>query len=352
MDDYRLISKTFRCDNCDKRFRKLVNVSDLKTRCESCGDEGAFAIEESEFNREEADRTYRIAFNHLDENFERQFHPRTDLLDRDPNNIYGDARRVSPRAGGVGASGQRGQREAERTFTTSRPTQVRISPTTSQARASPTTRIPTQTRIPSITGQLFIPYSISPFSGSVRRQPVNFPFGNFFSDFLGIGLPSENFFMDNFASNFSSNFEDPLTRIIFLQSMQNQPSGTPPASKEVLKKLKRFKMNEEFCKKSEKGALEYPSCSVCLTEIAKNEPTLLIPCGHMFHDGCINKWLEMHNTCPVCRYELPTDDQDYEGARQGRSQNGSPNFNRNRENENVNPNIMQNINANASPRRF
>ena len=118
------------------------------------------------------------------------------------------------------------------------------------------------------------------------------------------------------------------------------------------RELKRFKMNEEFCKKSEKGALEYPSCSVCLTEIAKNEPTLLIPCGHMFHDGCINKWLEMHNTCPVCRYELPTDDQDYEGARQGRSQNGSPNFNRNRENENVNPNIMQNINANASPRRF
>ena len=32
---------------------------------------------------------------------------------------------------------------------------------------------------------------------------------------------------------------------------------------------------------------------------------LQLPCGHCFHGGCIRPWLLEHNTCPVCRHELP-----------------------------------------------
>lgn len=41
------------------------------------------------------------------------------------------------------------------------------------------------------------------------------------------------------------------------------------------------------------------SCSICLDETTKCERTLY--CGHQFHDQCIEKWLEDHNTCPNCR---------------------------------------------------
>lgn len=178
----------------------------------------------------------------------------------------------------------------------------------------------------------FIPFSSSPFARSVRRSPFNFSvFESFFPEEGIFENPMESFFFDNFASNFSSNFFDPLTRIVFAQSMQNQHQGNPPASKSILDKLKKFKMSKEYCQKDSQdpNKLEYPSCSICLTDIAEGNDTILLPCGHMFHVDCISKWLGIHNTCPLCRFELPTDDIDYERERNNRNMQRNANIARN-----------------------
>jgi hypothetical protein len=47
-------------------------------------------------------------------------------------------------------------------------------------------------------------------------------------------------------------------------------------------------------------------CSVCQELFELDSTCLKLPCTHCFHKDCIVPWLKDHNTCPVCRKELPT----------------------------------------------
>ncbi|KAK8259897.1 hypothetical protein V6Z11_D13G086200 [Gossypium hirsutum] len=31
-----------------------------------------------------------------------------------------------------------------------------------------------------------------------------------------------------------------------------------------------------------------------------------MPCSHIFHGDCIEKWLKQNHYCPICRFEMPT----------------------------------------------
>eukprot|EP00826_Nyctotherus_ovalis_P004948 TRINITY_DN1109_c0_g2_i2.p1 TRINITY_DN1109_c0_g2~~TRINITY_DN1109_c0_g2_i2.p1 ORF type:complete len:370 (-),score=70.05 TRINITY_DN1109_c0_g2_i2:168-1277(-) len=132
---------------------------------------------------------------------------------------------------------------------------------------------------------------------------------------LGINLQD---FGLNFASNFGHNN---LLDLVQLISMSDPVSnGKPPASKAVLSKLPVFSLEQKHCKKNAQGNIEQPNCAVCCNDIKLGEKAQLIPCGHMFHPECIKPWFMQHNTCPICRYELPTDDPYYEEIRRNNIQ--------------------------------
>lgn len=43
-------------------------------------------------------------------------------------------------------------------------------------------------------------------------------------------------------------------------------------------------------------------CPICLSEFRDTESVKMIPnCGHVFHPGCIDTWLESQVSCPLCR---------------------------------------------------
>ncbi|RAL52126.1 hypothetical protein DM860_014953 [Cuscuta australis] len=54
--------------------------------------------------------------------------------------------------------------------------------------------------------------------------------------------------------------------------------------------------------RKEKYGLE---CAICLVEFEDESVLrLLTSCNHVFHQECIDLWMESHKTCPVCRQAL------------------------------------------------
>nr|XP_023016091.1 E3 ubiquitin-protein ligase RNF181-like [Leptinotarsa decemlineata] len=81
----------------------------------------------------------------------------------------------------------------------------------------------------------------------------------------------------------------------------NVGTTAPPASRSAVEALPTEKITSEGSK-----------CPICLKEHPKGESVKKLPCGHLYHKDCILPWLSKTNSCPVCRHELPTDDEDYE----------------------------------------
>ena len=57
------------------------------------------------------------------------------------------------------------------------------------------------------------------------------------------------------------------------------------------------------------------TCCVCIEDFSLGEKVTRLPCGHLLHRPCAEMWLGRHCTCPVCRYELRTDEPWFERER-------------------------------------
>ncbi|XP_065846975.1 E3 ubiquitin-protein ligase CIP8 [Euphorbia lathyris] len=82
--------------------------------------------------------------------------------------------------------------------------------------------------------------------------------------------------------------------------------GAPPAAKSIVSALPTIEIT------SEKQTL---ACAICKDMVNVGEKETRLPCGHGYHGGCIVPWLASRNSCPVCRFELATDDSEYEADR-------------------------------------
>ncbi|GAA0173048.1 hypothetical protein LIER_41449 [Lithospermum erythrorhizon] len=76
-------------------------------------------------------------------------------------------------------------------------------------------------------------------------------------------------------------------------SMIGGKHGPLPASKASIEALRCVDVDEGF------------ECSICLGEGLQDVNEM--PCKHLFHSGCINKWLGIHGSCPICRVRMPVE---------------------------------------------
>ncbi|KAL6177953.1 hypothetical protein ACLB2K_049474 [Fragaria x ananassa] len=128
--------------------------------------------------------------------------------------------------------------------------------------------------------------------------------------------------LDHDAEHFPGDHDDYIYTaeydMLFGQFSENETAvmGRPPAAKSVVETLSLVVVTQEDVEKG--NAL----CAVCKDDITLGEQGKKLPCAHRYHGDCIVPWLRIRNTCPVCRYELPTDDAAYERRRSQRTANG------------------------------
>lgn len=93
-------------------------------------------------------------------------------------------------------------------------------------------------------------------------------------------------------------FVGPGLEMLFQHLAENDPNcyGTPPAQKEAVDALPTVTIEENI------------NCPVCLEDVKVGMQAKELPCNHKFHKDCIFPWLELHSSCPVCRFQLPADE--------------------------------------------
>jgi len=152
------------------------------------------------------------------------------------------------------------------------------------------------------------------FMGGMPGASPELNFNMIFQDVLGLGnmgsFGGQRLDPSDFGIGFDG-FMDILSRL----QREGGHSGPPPASKKVVDKLKEFEYSDEL-KESEESA-----CAVCKDDFKKGDKLIQFPCPnkHLYHPECIHPWLKLHNSCPVCRHELVTDDEWYERMKQFRT---------------------------------
>jgi len=68
-------------------------------------------------------------------------------------------------------------------------------------------------------------------------------------------------------------------------------------------------INNISCRPLSRSEASGGCCVICLADLREGDYTRELPCPHIFHKKCIDRWLTMRQTCPICRTKVVQDDE-------------------------------------------
>ncbi|KAL4653786.1 hypothetical protein ACB092_01G331100 [Castanea dentata] len=82
-------------------------------------------------------------------------------------------------------------------------------------------------------------------------------------------------------------------------AIESMPRVTITAKEDCSICLEGFKFGVSKEEKAEED------CSVCLEEFDTGSEVREMTCKHRFHSVCIERWLQVRGSCPLCRFVVP-----------------------------------------------
>lgn len=117
-----------------------------------------------------------------------------------------------------------------------------------------------------------------------------------------------------------------LPCIISVLGFREDPTQSRGATTESINSLPTYKFKMKKAKGNDKGnssgvaegggvvaagtekertlSGEDAVCCICLGKYANNDELKELPCSHFFHKECVDKWLKINATCPLCKAEV------------------------------------------------
>ncbi|KAJ1411010.1 Zinc finger, RING-type [Sesbania bispinosa] len=115
-----------------------------------------------------------------------------------------------------------------------------------------------------------------------------------------------------------------LPCIISILGIREDPIQTQGATSETINALPtyKFKMKKNKSKDESNSAVseggivaagtekermisgEDAVCCICLAKYENNDELRELPCSHLFHKDCVDKWLKINALCPLCKSEI------------------------------------------------
>ncbi|KAK1698271.1 hypothetical protein QYE76_014968 [Lolium multiflorum] len=129
----------------------------------------------------------------------------------------------------------------------------------------------------------------------------------FYDDGAGSGLRPLPETMSDFLMG--SGFERLLGQLAQIEAgAVTRARETPPASKAAVDSMPTVPIAAAHVRAD-------CHCAVCKEPFELGAEAREMPCKHIYHEGCILPWLQLRNSCPVCRHEMPTDSMPTDPAR-------------------------------------
>ncbi|XVF22467.1 hypothetical protein REPUB_Repub12eG0175300 [Reevesia pubescens] len=97
-----------------------------------------------------------------------------------------------------------------------------------------------------------------------------------------------------------------LPRIIFVAEDEDNENVVVGLDQAVINSYPKFQFSKEAAAVGSSNV--NTTCSICLCEYTDLEMLRMMPeCRHYFHVSCIDAWLKLNGSCPICRNSpLPT----------------------------------------------